>query len=347
MDKAPPPTGSRIQELGDLLVVYFRPQRSWGTLGFLAFWLTVWTAAGIAAFTQLLHADWRARLFLLPWLCFWAFGESAVTAIVAWQLFGRELLVVSPERLEVRRQIGPFTTTKSYEVPLVRDLTAARAPSDEDERPRQDFCLAFRYDDKTVRIGAGLSEREAEHIAATVSARIRPRAWWGEDSTPERYEPPLEDTAPATPGQRRRFGVLPQIVFPLLVVGAIASLAVWAFRDSHREPAPQAAPADASPRGPVWPPREDQFASMRVLASATTFQTLMSAKTAVLSQPACRPHPTWREWTCTVTARPTLPPLAGRTLRYRCSAVSTRSPVGGPAGRGVICGPDPSPSLRG
>ena len=197
MDKAPPATGSRIQELGDLLVVYFRLRRSWGTLGFLAFWLTLWTAGGIAALTQ------------------------------------------------------------------------------------------------------------------------------------------------------RRFGVLPQIVFPLLVVGAIASLAVWALRDSHREAAPPAVPADASPRGPVLPPTEDQFGSMRVLASATTFQTLVSAKTTVLSQPACRPHPTWREWTCTVTARPTLPRLAGRTLRYRCSAVSTPSPVGGRAGRGVICGPDPPPTLGG
>jgi hypothetical protein len=346
MNKAPPPTGSRIQELGDLLVVSFRPHRSRGTLAFLAFWLTFWTAGGIAAFTQLLHADWGARLFLVLWLCFWAFGEATVAVVIAWQLFGRELLVVSPERLEVRKQLGPFTTTNLYEVPLVRDLTAARAPSDEDERPRRDFCLAFTYDDKTVRIGAGMSEREAGHIAATVSARIRPRTWWGEDSMPEPSEPPLQGAAPTALG-RRRLRILPQIVFPLLVVAAIAGLAVSTQWNSHGKPTPQAAPADASPRGPVWPPTEDQFASMRVLASATTFQTLMSAKTTVLGQPACTPHPTWRKWTCTVTARPTLPPLAGRTLRYRCSAVATPSPVAGPAGRGVICGPDPPPSLGG
>ncbi len=344
--QAPPPTGSRIHELGDLLVVSFRPRRSWGTLAFLGFWLTFWTAGGIAAFTQLLHVGWGARLFLLLWLCFWALGEATVTAVIAWQLFGRELLLVSPERLEVRKQIGPFTKTKLYEVPFVRDLKAVRAPSDEDERPRKDFCLAFRYDDKTVRVGEGMSEREAEHIAATVSARIRPRTRWGEDSTVEPYEPPLESST-VVPERRGRLGLLPQIVFPLLVLGVIAGLAVWALRDSHAEPAPQAAPVDASPRGPVWPPAEDQFASRRVLASATTFQTLMSAKTTVLGQPACRPHPTWKEWTCTVTARPTLPPFAGRTLRYRCSAVSTPSPVGAPAGRGVRCGPDAPPPLGG
>jgi len=346
MDKAPQPTGSRIQELGDQLIVHFRPRRSWGTLAFLAFWLTFWTAGGIAAFTQLLHGDLGARLFILLWLCFWAFGEATVAIIIAWQLFGHELLLVSADQLEVRRQIGPFTKTKLYAVPLVRDLEAAQARSDEDERPRKDFCLAFEYDDKPVRVGEGMSEREAEHIAATISARIRPRTWWGEESAAGPHETRLESAAPAAAGQRR-LRILPQIVFPLIVLAALASLAVSAWRDHHGEPPPQATPADASPRGPVWPPTEDQFASMRVLASATTFSSLMSAKTTVLSPPVCRPNPTWQEWTCTVTARPTLPPLAGRTLRYRCSAVSTPSPVGGPTGRGVLCGPDPRPTLGG
>ena len=345
MDKAPPPTRSRIQELGDQLIVHFRPRRSWGTLAFLAFWLTFWTAGGIAAFTQLLHGDLGAGLFILLWLCFWAFGEATVAGIIAWQLFGRELLLVSPEQLEVRKQIGPFTKTKRYEVPLVRDLEAARARGDEDERPRKDFCLAFEYDDKPVRVGEGMSEREAEQIAATISARIRPRTWWGEESPAGPHETPLESAPPTAAGRRLR--ILPQIVFPLIVLAALASVAVSALRDHDGEPPPQAAPADTSPRGPVWPPADDQFASMRVLASATTFQTLTTAKTTVLSPPVCRPHPTWQEWTCTVTARPALPPLAGRTLRYRCSAVSTPSPVGGPAGRGVLCGPDPRPTLGG
>ncbi len=50
MHLAPPPSpGSRIQELGDTLVVQFRPRRSWGDIVFLAFWLTGWTFGGIAA----------------------------------------------------------------------------------------------------------------------------------------------------------------------------------------------------------------------------------------------------------------------------------------------------------
>jgi hypothetical protein len=346
MDIAPLPAGSRIQELGDRLIVRFRPARSWGVLVFFAFWLTFWTAGGIAAFTQLLDADWSERPFLLLWLCFWAFGESTVTVVIAWQLFGRELLVVTPEQVELRKEIGPFARTRLYEVALIRDFKAAPVPSAEDEQPRKDFCVEFAYDGETVRVGDGMTEREAEHVAEAVWARIRPRTWWGEESPAEPSEPRLESAAPGV-SQRRRLRMLTQIVVPLLVLAAIASLLVASRRDSHPEPGPPPAPEDASPRGPVWPPTEDQFASMRVYASATTFSSLMSAKTTVLSPPACRPHPTWQEWTCTVTARPTLPPFAGRTLRYRCSAVSTPQPGGGPVGRGVICGADPPLPLGG
>ncbi|HEX9378374.1 MAG TPA: hypothetical protein VF872_02175 [Gaiellaceae bacterium] len=176
MDIAPPPAGSRIQELGDRLIVRFRPPRSWVVLVFLAFWLTFWTAGGIAAFTQLLDARWSERAFLIVWLCFWALGESAVTVVMAWQLFGRELLVVTTEQLELRKEVGRFARTKLYDVALVGDFKAARVPNGEDEQPRKDFCLEFAHDGETVRAGEGMGEREAEHTAASVSARRATRA---------------------------------------------------------------------------------------------------------------------------------------------------------------------------
>jgi hypothetical protein len=336
MDIAPPPTGSRIQDLGDRLVVRFRPKRSWGVLLFFAAWLAFWTFAGISAFAALLNAGWSEALFLLLWLCFWATFEVVVVGTIAWQLVGRELLVVTAEQLEVRKEIGRFARTKSYDVALVRHLNATRVPIAEEEQPRNDFCLEFTYDEKPVRIGEGMGEREAEHIAATVSARINPRrAWWGEEGPPEPEESPPEAAVPAAPRRRRRLGILAQIVFPLLVLTAIASLVVVGRRDSDQGSAPQP-PVDTSALEPLGPP--DPFATRRALASARTFSALTSAKTTVLTQPVCTPRPTWSQWTCTVTARSPLPPFAGRTHRYRCSAGS----IGG-----VLCGPDPSRSLGG
>ena len=341
MDVAPPPTGSRIEDLPDRLVVRFRPKRSWGTLAFLAFWLAGWTAGGIAAIGALLTGDWGERAFLLLWLCGWLFGECFVTGAIVWQLFGRELLIVTPEQFEVRKEIGRFARTKLYKAALVRGLRAARVPHDEDERPRKDFCLEFAYDDSTVRIGEGMGEREAEHVAAIVSTRIHPqRTWWGEESPAEPYEHPLEAAVPAAP-QPLWQRIVSHGLFPLVVLAGIASLVMVGVRKSDEPQAPPPAAGDASGPRPVGPPTEDQFATRRALASANTFYALTSAKAKVLSQPVCRPRPTWSQWTCTVTAQSAMPPFAGRTLRYRCSAVSAPEPGGGSAGRGVLCGPDP------
>ena len=101
-----PSSGPRIQELGDTLVVTFRARRSWGELLFLAFWLTFWTLGGIAAFFGLARADWGGRVFLLFWLCGWAFGEVFAATQIAWQLAGRDVLTLTTNELEARKQVG-------------------------------------------------------------------------------------------------------------------------------------------------------------------------------------------------------------------------------------------------
>src|SRR6266705_3299751 len=136
MDVPPPPaSGLRMRELGDSLVVYFRPRRSWGALVFLGVWFLGWTAGGIAVASQLPKANPGEAAFLLFWLCGWVFGECFAAGVIAWQFFGRELLTVTSDKLEVRQEIGRLARTKRYEAALVQDVTAAQVPHDEDERP--------------------------------------------------------------------------------------------------------------------------------------------------------------------------------------------------------------------
>jgi hypothetical protein len=189
MKFAPQPAGSRIEELGDRLVVRFRPRRLWRELAFLTFWLTFWTFAGVAALGAVLHAGWGGGAFLLVWLFGWAFGECAVSMTIAWQLFGHELLTVTAEHLEVRKEIGRFARAKRYDVGLVHDVKATRVPTDEDERPRADFCLKVAYDTKSIRVGEGMDEREAEYVALTVLSRLRPPARWGAEERVDPYHP--------------------------------------------------------------------------------------------------------------------------------------------------------------
>jgi hypothetical protein len=327
MDVAPPPTGSRIQELGDRLIVSFRPRRQWGGLVFLSFWLVGWTIGGIAAFTQLAVGSWGVRMVMLLWLCGWAFGEGAVVLAIAWELRGRELLIVTPERLEVRRQIGRFARTKLYDAALVRNVEAARVPHDEDEKPRKDFCLKVLHDDTTLRVGEGMSEREAEYVTSVVLQRIRPRSWWGED------EPAVFATVPSpeTASSARGRVALRNLVFPAVVIGVLVWLGVATLTGRHGHSSSQPTTTAAAPSA-------DPFAAARTYASASTAYALGRAQTLVIGLPTCRLRGTSRKWMCTVRARASAGPFAGRTMLYRCSSVMSG---------GVLCGPAHQPPVGG
>jgi len=177
MDVAPPPaSGVRLQEVDDRLVVRFRPRRS--GLIFLTAWLTGWTFGGALAAAQVPKADPGEAAFLLFWLCFWLVGECSAIGVIAWQLFGRELLEVTSAELVDRQKIGRFARARSYDASEVRDITAERVPHDEeDEKPRKDFCLWLVSDGEVARIGEGMGGVAAEWVVCVVPARIGPRSW--------------------------------------------------------------------------------------------------------------------------------------------------------------------------
>jgi hypothetical protein len=181
MEVAPPPApGSRMQELGEDLIVRFRAHRSWSTIGFLIFWLALWTFFGGFAFYVLPQASWGARAFLLVWLCGWLYGELFASVSILWQLFERVVLTVTPQELDVRREIGRFARTTRYDVALVQDIQPVRAQGDDDEEPRKDFCLELSNNGAKIQVGEGMGEREADWVASTVLSRVRPRARWSD-----------------------------------------------------------------------------------------------------------------------------------------------------------------------
>jgi hypothetical protein len=373
MEVAPPPEpGSRIQELGDRLIVRFRPHRSWGEIAFFTFWLTLWTVGGFAVFYALPGEDPSGRAFMLLWLCGWVFGECSVIVIIAWQLAGRELLTVTPQYLEVRQEIRRFARTKRYDVGLVHDVRAARVPSDEDEKPRKDFCLQVSYNEKKVPVGEGMGEREAEYIASTVLARIRPRARWGDEGDADPYDAKEEhfpsagddDRAAArayadpeypptsTPGHHGVVAVGGTLI-ALVVLGG-AAIALLQERDGPQPPPPTpetSAQAFSDPPPPIrggsasMPPSAQEFSDPRRYASATTRYSLTSAKTKVLGRPDCGKHVAWTKWACSVTAKAMLGPFAGRALTYRCFPSYSEQPGGQSAVLVINCGPENPPPI--
>lgn len=311
--KLAPPPGSRVIELGDRLIVRIGPHASRGELVLGAVWLAIWTGAGIFAAVAVAREDSDSRAGLAFWLCMWATIEFPMIVSLAWNLVGRELLILTPQQLEVRMELGRLSRTKRYDVALVRDVQGRVVPSSEDEGRREDFGLRIAYGLDSFHVGEGMDEREADELAAAIRARIKPRSWWEDDDRPDPAVPLVALGEPSPWPQRLR------VVVSAVVLVSLVAAAVYLAQDPRRRSTPPAT------------------GEVRDGAAAATRSLLAVGGTRVLGQPACGERVTPEKWTCTVRAYATTGPFAGRTMTYRCSRKSR--------GGRILCGPHPPPRI--
>jgi hypothetical protein len=367
MPIAPPPSpGPRIQELGETLVVTFRPRRPWGELLFLGFWLTFWTFGGIAALLSLAGADWGGRVFLLFWLCGWAVGEAFAASWIAWKLAGREFLSLTPNQLEVRKQVGRFASTRRLHALSIEDVQAERVPTDEDEQPRTDYRLRIVSRDETLHVGEGMSEHEAEDVVSVVRSHLDPRPRWSDDPSEYGFASTV-DPGPAIPDPTRArrdspareldWGRVLARVAPALIGAILIALVVTVVLPPLRHPPqpprlvpppatrvePPPAPADLT-RPAGGPALRQEFDDPRAYAIAMTRYSLGGPGTKLESAPRCGKTVTWTRWTCRARARSRIGPFAGRSLLYRCSMEYEQQPAAPPV-QGILCGPKHPPPI--
>jgi hypothetical protein len=362
MQVAPPPSsGPRIQELGDTLVVTFRARRSWGELLFLGFWLTFWTFGGIAALYGLARADWGGRVFLLVWLCGWAVGEAFAASQIAWQLAGSDVLTLTPNELEARKQVGPFAWRQRLHVLSIDDVSAERVPTEEDEKARTDYRLRIVTRDATLLVGEGMGEYQAETLVLLIRERFHPRRAWRDDDPPGYGFAPAADASPATrdsapPPLDHEFHwgwVLPRIAPALIGTVVIAFVVIAVLRPLRHPPhLPRFSPPPAAPTAPPAlldlphaagaPPLRRDFHDPRSYAVAMTDYSLGNGHMTLESAPRCAGGVTWTRWICHARATSHIGPFAGRSLVYACVVADTRP--GSPT-LGILYGPEHPPPI--
>ena len=316
MALAPPPHGSRLQELGDRLLVHFRQRRS-GVV-FLGIWLTGWTLGGLSAVPAFLGAGTGSRPFLLFWLFGWALSECAVVVILAWKLFGREVLTVSPGVLELRREVGFFWITRRLDAGLVDgDVVAALMPTGEDEELRTDYRLELSYSGSTIRIGEGMSESQAQEIASIVGERFRPRSWWNDKKGTRPTDMAPHSVTRPTRNEMRTVAASMEASAPLRLAGWLVGAAVCAALCSALQrsssgpitrPPNTRALSNSKPNdvgGPTTSCRGEVLQPARLRGGDDTYSRSPPAQNSILGQPRCGEHVTWTHWACSVRARST------------------------------------------
>ncbi len=156
------------------------PKRNWFIILFMGFWLCMWAAGEIMVPIQFLKGEITgiSEVFVLAWLGVWSAGGAFAVYLWLWNLMGRQIITMHGDTLTTRRDIGGYGFSKEYDLTHVRDLrVSARGSNAWNYSASLEFLglggglVAFDYDAKTYRLGAGLDEAEAKLVVQKITDR--------------------------------------------------------------------------------------------------------------------------------------------------------------------------------
>jgi hypothetical protein len=131
-------------------------------MALLVVWLAAFAWVASSAAAALTAPDlYVPTALMVAWLLMWAAGAVAAAGSLAWLLWGREVIQMTPDSLAIRRQIGPFGRTRTFDVPKVSNIRPCAGG------------VEFDYRGHRERFASGLDRDAAEELAAKMTASLR------------------------------------------------------------------------------------------------------------------------------------------------------------------------------
>lgn len=146
----------------------------------LLLWLLAWTVGGvIIMFNYFSITQQSAKLFLIIWLCFWAYFEFKIFKVCLWKLFGKEKLWIKNGTIYYQHNVNGKGKTKEYDLNLISDLELIPL----DERNFADVFaqsfwvkggerIVFKCQDKFVKFGMQLSNEDSYRIIVELKKQL-------------------------------------------------------------------------------------------------------------------------------------------------------------------------------
>lgn len=161
-------------------VIRISSPKNFFILVFVPMWIIMWTIGGVSAVMQFMASGNKEEaLFLLVWLGFWVAAELFALYVFLWAAFGYEMIAVEFGNLKIKRSIFGFGSEKSYQISKIANLRAAGFYM---EPMSLEFSMAywgltggtiaFDYEGKTVRLGIGLEEGDANQLVGELKGRL-------------------------------------------------------------------------------------------------------------------------------------------------------------------------------
>jgi hypothetical protein len=171
-----------ITDISGKLRIVIPCSRSWFIIGFLGFWICGWAVAEFMVSSQFLQGDAppEGESFILAWFVVWTIGGLLAIYAWLWQVMGKEIVTVHGQTLTTRRDVGGFGFDKQYDLLQMRNLRTAQVgfnPLDISSSLQLwgigGGVIAFDYESRIVRFGAGLGEAEAKQVVTAIQQRFR------------------------------------------------------------------------------------------------------------------------------------------------------------------------------
>ena len=145
-------------------------KKEWGSLIFLPVWLTAWAFGLVLATKWILHPEPNTpRALISLWLLGWLLGGLWAVYQWLWTAFGKEVVQVKEESLNVKRDVLGFGRSRSFPIGSIANLRASGIfPSNSywlnhfTRTTLGGSTVAFDHRDKISRFGIQLTEPEAQ-----------------------------------------------------------------------------------------------------------------------------------------------------------------------------------------
>jgi len=174
------PSRVLITDTPDSLRIVILGTRSWFVIGVLGLWISAWAVAEVMIPSQFLQGNIppEAQSLLFAWLVVWTVGGLLAIYAFLWQVMGKEMAAAQGQVLITRRDIGGFGLNKAYDLSQIQNLRVRPFgfnPLDISGALQLwgigGGMIAFDYEAKTHRFGAGLDEDEAKQVVESIKKR--------------------------------------------------------------------------------------------------------------------------------------------------------------------------------
>jgi hypothetical protein len=179
-----PPSASRvlITDTPKDLRIVIPCGRSLFVICFLGFWICCWAVAEVMVPIQFFSntEPSEGMSLMVAWLAVWTVGGVVAIYAWLWQVMGKEMVIVHGQTLTTRRDIGGFCFDREYDLAQIGNLrTEAVGFSPWNVSAALQLwgigsgVIAFDYETRTHRLGAGLDEAEANQAVTAIRKRYR------------------------------------------------------------------------------------------------------------------------------------------------------------------------------